>query len=104
MRDLARSAAFLAQLGLEVERYAGGGHAFVRLGRDELWMLSEVTGLDPTANAAALYVHVDDPDTWRAEVVAAGVQASEVVSEPWGMREFSLRDPDGNLLRFGTNA
>lgn len=104
VRDIARASAFLEQLGLDVEPYPGGGHAFVRFGRDELWMLSEVADLDPTANAAAVYVHVGDPDHWHAQVTAAGVQATDVVTEPWGMREFSLRDPDGNLLRFGTNA
>ena len=26
---------------------------------------------------------------------------SEPVDEPWGMREFTLRDPAGNLIRVG---
>ena len=32
---------------------------------------------------------------------AAGLPVTPVRQEPWGMTEFSVRDPDGNLVRVG---
>lgn len=69
----------------------------------ELWHLAVVDDLDVAANSAAVYVFDDDPDAVRARVVAAGHDAGEVRDEPWGMREFSVRDGGGNLLRVGRN-
>lgn len=102
--NLARAAAFLAQLGLTVERWEGGGFGFVRLGDAELWLLDERRDHDPATNAAALFLHVDDVDAWHARVTAAGIAATDVERKAWGMREFQLRDPDGNLLRLGSDA
>jgi len=44
---------------------------------------------------AQLQVVVDDADAARAELVARGVQASEVDEQPWG-RFVYFSDPDGN--------
>ncbi|HKJ56333.1 MAG TPA: VOC family protein [Nitriliruptoraceae bacterium] len=101
--DLPRAMAFHRRLGFDVEAYEGGGHAFVMDSDTELWHLREVDDLAGGTNQAALYAHVRDPDALRARLADEGLDPSPVVSEPWGMREFSLTDPDGNLLRFGTN-
>lgn len=48
------------------------------------------------------YVYVKDADALYAELVAkgAGVQG-EPVSQPWGLREFPVLDPEGNEITFG---
>ncbi len=98
--DMAEAAEFYGTLGFAVVRHDDGYALVVRDGA-ELFHLRLEPGLDPSANPAALYLHVDDADEWHAGWQAAG--ASEVADRPWGMREFSLRDPSGNLIRVGHN-
>ncbi len=59
----------------------------------------------------ATYCYVDDVDTLFGGFLARGMKtpgnpASPVEDGPviqtWGMREFYVRDPDGNSLRFGS--
>ena len=56
--------------------------------------LSEHTG--DARPDTLLYLYVDDADALAAEL---GVEAQLA---PYGVREFELRDPDGNRLRIGT--
>jgi uncharacterized glyoxalase superfamily protein PhnB len=45
---------------------------------------------------------VDDADGMHQELVALGVPNLHPVEEkPWGMKEFALIDPHGNLIRIG---
>ena len=55
------------------------------------------TGLTDAApgTAPGLQVVVDDADAARSELLAAGVQASDVQELPWG-RFVMFADPDGN--------
>jgi len=58
------------------------------------------------AAATSAYVRPDDIDVLHAELAGAaeGGRISEVADRDWGMREFYVWDPDGNLLRFGVPA
>src|SRR5207247_1742773 len=56
----------------------------------------------PTTGPAALYVHVDDADRLAEDWRAAGVNVIGPDDYDYGKREGSHRDPDGNLLRFGS--
>ena len=98
--DMGRSVRFYESLGLEVERY-DDGYAWVRHGGDEVLHLAGVTDLDIAANRAAGYWHVQDADRWHERCAPA--TPGPVIDQPWGMREFTLHDPSGNLLRVGQN-
>jgi uncharacterized glyoxalase superfamily protein PhnB len=59
---------------------------------------------------AATYCYVDDVDALCRKLLAGGLRTpgnpqSPVeegpVNQTWGMREFYVRDPDGNTMRFG---
>jgi len=59
----------------------------------------------------ATYFYVDDVDTLVKRFVAHGLKLKEDKNSPveggpvdqtWGMREFYVRDPDRNSLRFGS--
>ena len=48
------------------------------------------------------YLYVRDADALHAELLMKGADVqSEPVSQPWGLREFSVLDPEGNRLTFG---
>jgi uncharacterized glyoxalase superfamily protein PhnB len=52
---------------------------------------------------ASIYVIVDDPDTLHERAEAAGAEISrELQDTDYGSREFSARDPEGNVWSFGT--
>ena len=45
---------------------------------------------------------VADADSLYAEWSGSGVEAEAPMTSDYGMREFMLRDPSGNLLRVGS--
>jgi uncharacterized glyoxalase superfamily protein PhnB len=48
------------------------------------------------------YLVVDGVDQLFEEVFGRGAEVtSEPATEPWGLREFGIRTPDGHRLRFG---
>ena len=50
-----------------------------------------------------LYIVVNDADGFYERARAAGAEiASPIVDQPYGSREFALRDPEGHLWGFGT--
>ncbi len=49
------------------------------------------------------YIPVKDIDSLHAEYAGRGVDFQErLVEKPWGVREFVVRDVDGNLIAFGS--
>ena len=100
--DMDAAADFYGRAGFEIVRY-DPGYTWVKHCGFEVLHLALVPGLDRSANHAAGYVHVADARAWHAALTEAGIEASPVVDEPWEMREFSVVDPDHNLLRFGQN-
>lgn len=58
---------------------------------------------DPLAGTVSIYLAVDDPDAHHAHARAAGAQiVRPLVDQDYGSREYSARDPEGNLWSFGT--
>ncbi|MEM9607997.1 MAG: VOC family protein [Actinomycetota bacterium] len=99
--DMTVAIGFYEGLGFEVEAF-DAGYAWVRHRGEEVLHLAAVNGLDPEANAAAGYFHVQDAAAWHAALDGTpGVEA--LLDQPWGMREFRVTDPSGNLLRVGQN-
>jgi len=55
------------------------------------------------ASTTGIYVVVPDPDAHYAAAKTAGAQiVRELVDQPYGSREYSARDLEGNLWSFGT--
>lgn len=102
VHDMAAAREFWTRAGLRVEEYSPE-YAFVMVGEAEILHLDLRVGLDPELNAAAVYIHISDPYDRHARLTLQGLPVSDVVVEPWGMIEFSVRDPSGNLIRMGRN-
>ena len=48
------------------------------------------------------YVTVEGIDSLHQEIAERGAEViSEPATEPWGMREFGVKTPDGHRIRFG---
>ncbi|MBP7272660.1 MAG: VOC family protein [Saprospiraceae bacterium] len=60
--------------------------------------------LNPRNNYAQIYIRTDAIEQLYQSYIDAGLAihlAGNVQAKPWGQREFSLLDPDHNLLTFG---
>ncbi|MFS8038544.1 bleomycin resistance protein [Xanthobacter sp. AM11] len=74
------------------------------IGRDEeieihFWRCADKA----IAEATSVYVRPDNIEALHAEMAGAaeGGRISAIEDRSWGMREFHVWDPDGNLLRVG---
>jgi hypothetical protein len=61
----------------------------------------EFKELDPKENYAQVYIRTDDIDSSYHAAKLQNVISNELEHKPWGQREFSVLDPDSNLLTFG---
>jgi uncharacterized glyoxalase superfamily protein PhnB len=76
-------------------------YACVALADAELFLCEHGQGQPGTW----LYLFIDDVETYYARVQGRGVTiVSALRDEPWGMREFALKDPDGHVLRVGSSS
>ena len=61
------------------------------------------------ANNLMMHLLVEDIESWHQQITASAVadrytvNLSEVVEQPWGMKDFTLHDPSGVLWRIGQN-
>jgi uncharacterized glyoxalase superfamily protein PhnB len=83
-------------------------HADLRFGASVVGVSSTGTSPDGSPWAAVrqgIYIVVDDPDAAYARAQAAGADiALAIADQSYGSRDFTLRDPEGNLWGFGTYA
>lgn len=60
--------------------------------------------LDPNQNYGQVYIRTTDIDALYQSLLENKTPIhpnGQLASKPWGQREFSLLDPDNNLLTFG---
>lgn len=99
--DMAEAVAFWSRLPhLTVDTY-DEGYAFVKHLGVEVIHLGRVNEMDVDANAARLLPARAWGRRVHDELAAIGVPVTDVRAEPWGMREFRMTDPSGNVVRFG---
>jgi len=109
--DLVASARFYCEvLGLELDFLHGEPprHGRVRHGGhgDAIFIHLHQAQPGSIRPCGELRLHVGrDLDALFAAYTARGAQADFApVTQPWGLREFALRDPDGHVLRFCAEA
>ena len=57
--------------------------------------------LDPKENYGQVYIRTDNIEEDYEYIKSCGVKTMALETKPWGQKEFSLLDPDNNLLTFG---
>jgi catechol 2,3-dioxygenase-like lactoylglutathione lyase family enzyme len=110
-RDLAETLAFLQRLGFEETGtpYAVYDYLIVARGDAELHFFSK-PDVDPLSSDFSCYLRVADADAVHAEWAAVGVPTDPATGSrlmvprdtDYGLREFALVDPSGNLYRIGS--
>jgi catechol 2,3-dioxygenase-like lactoylglutathione lyase family enzyme len=105
MRDKAASKDFyLNQLGFKEfgnSDYPG----YLMVEKDNLQIhFFEFRELDPKENYGQVYIRTNDIDSLYQEMLDKNLTihpAGDLQIKPWGQKEFSMLDPDNNLLTFG---
>ena len=108
-RDLGETREFYERLGFETRGWwprEFGGYAILRRGTIEMHFFA-FKDVDPGENYAQCYWRVSDVDGLYAEcrevdLPGAGIPRLDTLKDrDWGMREFAIVDPSGNLIRVG---
>lgn len=103
VRDLAASKAFYERLGFVVIREEG---SFLELAwENHLFFLDEQKDLPPPPGVPAANVRIMVPDVDRYWELAGEMGArvvSPIADRDYGLRDFTIADPDGFGLRFAS--
>lgn len=110
-RDLAETLAVYERLGFENRGAPPAEWDYLIIGRGEIWLhFLGMPGIDPLTTIASCYLFVEDVDAlheeWRHRVEpnpATGSRLEPPEDTEYGMREFALVDPSGNLVRVGSS-
>ena len=103
--DVGRTSEFYRSLGFTAG-YDDERYEILRRGNLVVHLEAQ-PGLVPARNHSSCYWRVPDADGLYREFAALGLpeegipSLSEPCDEPWGMREFRIKDPAGNLVRIG---
>lgn len=104
MRDKSITKEFYSKLGFQnlgIIDYDG----YLMVVRDQIQLhFFEFKELDPAENYGQVYIRTDDIDGLHQDMLDKGLSihpGGPLQTKPWGQREFSMLDPDNNLLTFG---
>jgi uncharacterized glyoxalase superfamily protein PhnB len=79
------------------------GSSMIMLGAVRNDAYGALVGAPGQDGGKSIYVAVEDVDALHSRVTASGVVIEEgLVDRDYGSREFTCRDPEGNLWSFGT--
>jgi catechol 2,3-dioxygenase-like lactoylglutathione lyase family enzyme len=106
-RALGETIAFYKRLGFEGGAHeSDAGYAILRRGTLELHFFSHPKLL-PAESSAGCYLRVRDVESIyksfsTSQLPRQGIPRMDTLEDkPWGLREFAVIDPHGNLLRIG---
>jgi extradiol dioxygenase family protein len=78
---------------------------YLIVGKDSIQIhFFQFDGLNPKENYGQVYIRTNDVDALYKAFIERNVAIHPNVkleTKPWGQREFSILDPDHNLLTFG---
>lgn len=105
MRDKNKTREFyITELGFQIigtEDYEG----YLILGKDQVQIhFFEFHELVPEKNYGQVYIRTNGIDQVYESFIRRGISIhpnGHLEAKPWGQKEFSLLDPDHNLLTFG---
>lgn len=94
---------YINQMGFV--RFGGDFPDYLMVEKDGFQIHFFVHGsLDPAENYGQVYIRTSDISALYSSIKEMGIKTTALETKPWGQREFSLLDPDNNLLTFGQGA
>lgn len=104
MRDKSVTREFyINQLGFQ--QFGDDYDGYLMIQKDNIQIhFFEFTALDPNENYGQVYIRTDDIDQLYASILNRRLSihpAGQLQTKPWRQKEFSMLDPDNNLLTFG---
>jgi catechol 2,3-dioxygenase-like lactoylglutathione lyase family enzyme len=101
VKNLEASLKFYRDILGFTEDFQFGEYAGVHLGELHLHLCAHTVWSRPSGGGS-VSVFSDEVDTYCANLRSRGAKIErEPADEPYGMRDFVVSDPDGNLLTFG---
>lgn len=105
VKELAVSAAYFKKsLGFDLD-FTAPGWEFLSFGAFKVMLgecADEMTAEESGNHSWFAHVLVEDVDSIFAEFLANGALVnSHPTDQPWGIREFGVRTPDGHRITFG---
>ena len=110
-RDLHETLGFYERLGFALQGAPIEQYRYLIIGRGSIELhFFEQPSVDPLTTDAGCYVRVRDAEALHSEWQTVGVPTDTVTgsrlmgitSTEYGLTEFALVDPSGNLLRIGS--
>jgi len=99
--DLDETINFYAKLGFKVWSQHDGDYAIIASESREIHFFL-MGNLVPSDSFFGCYWRVDDAVGLYNQYAAAGLaDLHPIEDKPWGMKEFAIIDPHGNLIRIG---
>jgi hypothetical protein len=101
MRDKAITKDFyLNKLGFQ--EFGGDYDGYLMVQKDSIQIhFFEFKDLDPKENYGQVYIRADDIAALFQFIKQQNVNSTKLEHKPWRQMEFSILDPDNNLLTFG---
>jgi catechol 2,3-dioxygenase-like lactoylglutathione lyase family enzyme len=106
-RSVDDTVTFFKRLGFEGGAHeSDSGYAILRRGTVELHFFTH-RELVPADSSSGCYIRVMDVESFYrsclpSKLPRTGIPRIDALEDkPWGLREFAIIDPDGNLIRIG---
>jgi catechol 2,3-dioxygenase-like lactoylglutathione lyase family enzyme len=108
VKDIKTAEAFYRnKLGFRPGLFFGEPPTFCITSRDGVTIFLDLARMPrpaPLNQYWAIYFYVDDVDAMAKELTARGVVIDrEPEDQPYGCRDFDIRDPDGHVIGIGQN-
>ena len=103
MRNKSATKTFYLNLGFKI--FGADYDGYLMIEKDNIQIhFFEFNGLDPKKNYGQVYIRTDAIDAFYQTLLDRNIEihpAGHLVTKPWKQKEFSILDPDNNLLTFG---
>jgi catechol 2,3-dioxygenase-like lactoylglutathione lyase family enzyme len=97
VRDLEQALAFYEQLGFQTTYH---DEDFAIVERDKVSLHLNYFQDFPTGKHAVCWIASTDIDALYQQYLPAEARQAPLQTKPWGFKEFTMRDPSGNLIIF----
>ena len=102
-RNIDDTIAYYERLGFELIAQYPGEQRYAIVRRDEAELHFYEFPVDPRQNLSVCYLRIGDAPSIYEEWVAAGIEILQPLRKTdYGLHDFAVSDPNGNLIKVGS--